>query len=189
MNRVLVNLGTMSLASRSITRVVGLHTSASRQLKKIDIVQDEKKKTITVEGRYLDSEKEFGNRVLKLDERTDEASASSSSTSHTSRPCPFCSLEKRGIFVQYSDVLVLRQFLTQDGVPLPLSVTGLCRKQHKKLHVMTKQAKQAGLILNLQPRLLDESMRDTDIRKRPRHLKWNTYFDDYEVMRRKNKYL
>lgn len=169
------------LAVFSSLRCGSIHTSSLLSLKKIEITQDEKTKTITIEGKPLDSEKIFGSRALKLDDSND-------STANV-RPCPFCLLEKRGIFVQYSDVLVLRQFLTQDGFILPMSVTGLCKKQHRKLVVLTKLAKQAGLILNLQPKLIDGTMPETDIRKRKAHLKWNTYFEDYEQMIRKTKYV
>lgn len=187
MNRI-SRLGTN--LSRSHARIVaGIHTSSLQQLKKIEITQDEKKKSITIEGKLLDSEAIFGNRVIDLEGLLGGEKESKDKDHHHLKPCPFCVLEKKNIFVQYTDVLVLRQFLTQDGAILPQRVTGLCNRQHKKLVAMTKLAKHAGLILNLQPRLIDGTMPNTDPRKRTAHLKWNSYFDSYEEMRRKTKFI
>lgn len=154
-----------------------IHLNSVCNLKKIEITKDEKKKTLVIEGKHLNSEETFGNKVLKWENNINTTNQSS----HHTKPCAFCMLEKKNIFVQYTDVLVLRQFLTQDGVPLPKGVTGLCKKQHKKLLAMRNMAKQAGLILNLQPKLLDGSMPNMEMSKRDTYLKWNSYFDTYET--------
>jgi hypothetical protein len=70
-----------------------------------------------------------------------------------------------------------------------LKVTGLCRRQNIKLMGLVKLAKISGLIMNLQPKLIDGSESDTNPRNRYQHLKWNTYFDDYEKMKRTKKYI
>lgn len=164
------------------TRQIGM--SRVLNLKKIEKTEDKNSNTITIEGKYLDSKEIFGSQVLKLvsDENHEE-------TGQVLRPCVFCELEKRDIKVQYTDVLVLRQFLTESGQILPRKVTGLCKKQHRKIVVLTKQAKHAGLILNLQPTLLDGTKPSTDYTKRFKYLKFNTYFDDYETMKRNKKFL
>lgn len=94
---------------------------------------------------------------------------------------------------------------------MPRKITGLCKKQHRKLLVLAKhvnliesnifsfiffnflfcltKARLAGLTLNLQPSLLDGSKPLSDPRKRPEYLKWNHYFDDYETMKKQFKYL
>ena len=171
--------------------VRSFHVCLVNGLKKIEKKLDKDKNTITIEGKYLDetspATSAFSNVVMKFDEATSENV--DHAHRHSTRPCSLCELEKRGIYVQYKDVLILRQFLTDDGTVLPTKVTGLCYRQQKKVLVMTKHAKIAGLILNLQPKLLDGSEPDTDQRRRFEHLKWNTYFEDYEMMIRKNKYL
>lgn len=175
------------LMGDQIKRLISL--SASNGLKRIDVVEDKAKKTITIEGKYLNAEQEFGTKVLKFEQQTNEKSTGDTVTQQIVRPCSFCEMEKKGIYVQYTDVLVLRQFLTEDGAILPKSVTGLCKRQHRKLTVLTKQAKHAGLLLNLEPTLLDGTKPPTEPYKRPKHLKWNSYFDKYEIMIRTHKYL
>ncbi len=97
--------------------------------------------------------------------------------------------EKRDIYVQHTDVLILRQFLKDDGEPLSRKVTGLCKRQQRKLVVIAKHARQAGLTLSLTKTLLDGSKPSPDPRKRYQHQKWNTYFDDFEYMKRNFKYI
>jgi ribosomal protein S18 len=159
-------------------------------LKKIDRVEDKASKTLTIEGKYLNSEQTFGNKAIVFD-RNGLRYASKHQPSKQARvgPCVLCELEKRDIRVQYTDVLVLRQFLAEDGTLLPRKVTGLCRTQNIRLMNLTKYAMRAGLILNLQPRLLDGTEADKNPRNRKAHLKWNTYFDTYEVMKATQKYL
>lgn len=159
-------------------------TTSILNLKKIEKIEDKNSNTITIEGKYLDSKEIFGSEVLNLtsDENYQENDC-------IMKPCVFCELEKRDIKVQYTDVLVLRQFLTENGQILPRKVTGLCKNQHRKIIVLAKQAKHAGLILNLQPTFLDGTKPNTDHTKRLKYLKFNTYFDDYETMKRNKKFL
>lgn len=93
-------------------------------------------------------------------------------------------IEKNDIFVQHTDVLILKQFLKEDGEVLNRKVTGLCKKQQKKLLVIAKQAKQAGLTLNLAKKTLNGQMR-----LKSSGMKFNTYFSDYEQMKRTHKFL
>ena len=93
---------------------------------------------------------------------------------------------------------------------MPRKVTGLCLKQQRKLKVIAKhvcfisfrnkykfkiyflfklKANLAGLTLNLQTNLIDGTKPSSDPRKRSEYLKWNHYFDDYEIMRKQFKYL
>jgi small subunit ribosomal protein S18 len=181
-------------AKRNVDSILSSNTnrsfsfSAVQNLKKIEKTVSKDKKTIVIEGKYLNPEQEFGNKVLNLCEsRTSNLIAQSDSS--TCLPCSWCQLEKKGIQVQYTDILVLRQFLKEDGDVLQRKITGLCKKQQRKLLVLVKHARQAGLILNLQPKLIDGGEPDTNPRNRPEHLKWNSYFDKYEIMMRKQKYL
>ena len=164
------------------------------RIKKIEKTINKEKNLVTIEGKYLE-ESDFGkeqilpfNNNLKL-QLTSENKSSSAEHEDISRPCSFCELEKKDIYVQYTDVLILRQFLTDDGNVLPRKVTGLCFRQHKKLLAITKHAKIAGLILNLQPKLIDGTEADANPRNRFQFLKWNTYFDDYEKLKRTKKYI
>ena len=86
-------------------------------------------------------------------------------------------------------MLIIKQFLKEDGSLLGRKITGLCKKQQRKMIVIAKHARNAGLTLDLQPNLLDGSKRSVEPRARPEHQKWNTYYDSYEIMRKENKYL
>ena len=155
--------------------------SRTKGIKKIERIEKDNK-TVVIEGQYLDSEAVSGQKVLALGDEHEIYA-------NDVRPCSWCELEKKGLYVQYTDVLILRQFLKEDGEPLSRKITGLCRKQQKKLVVLTKHARHSGLILNLQPRLIDGGQADSDPRNRAQHLKWNAYYDTYEIMRKKYKYL
>lgn len=158
-----------------------IHMAPVMRLKAIEITEDKQKKQLTIEGKYLNPEETMGSKVLDLE--------TNKSQEKFLRPCSFCELEKKNIYVQHTDVLVLRQFLTEDGQVLNKKITGLCKKQQRKLLVLVKQAKTCGLLMNLQPRLLDGSMPSTDTKSRPGYLKWNAYYDNYEEYIRKNKYI
>ena len=167
------------------TQYRSITLSAASSLKKIEKTEDKSKNEIIIEGKYIDTVDQFGKKIFDF-----STMASDSIHSHPDlRPCALCELEKRDIFVQYTDILVLRQFLQEDGFPLPRKVTGLCKKQQKKLIVLLKHARAAGLTLTYQPNLLDGSKASSDPRKRPEHLKWNAYFDTYEKMKKTQKYL
>ena len=192
-----------------------LGTSAPMQLKKVERVFDPTTKTIVIEGKYVDADASTtaaaGNRnnnVLRfdcLDDNDDEAAANECESEKPTtlsihhkynehetdfkRPCAFCELEKRNIFVQYTDLAVLRQFVRDDAKPLGRKITGLCRRQHRKLVVLIKHAMYAGLILDLQPRRLDGSKPDPRPETRPEYLKYNSYFDTYEKLLRTRKFL
>jgi small subunit ribosomal protein S18 len=153
-----------------------IHLSSAHKIKEIVVNEDKSNKLITIEGKYLDEIELTKTQVLKLPD------------DHKTR-CVFCKLEKENIYVQYTDVLVLRQFLREDGTVLPKKITGLCKKQQRKLYVLAKHAAIAGLILNLQPPLINGKKPVIDHEKRFEHLKWNTSFDTYENLRRTKKYL
>jgi small subunit ribosomal protein S18 len=90
--------------------------------------------------------------------------------------------------VQHTDVLILKQFLKQDGEILSRKVTGLCKKQQRKLVIIAKHAKNAGLTSNLTKSALnsDRSLVQPKI-KAPMH--FHTYFNEYEQMKKTHKFL
>ncbi|MCP9259469.1 28S ribosomal protein S18a, mitochondrial [Dirofilaria immitis] len=47
--------------------------------------------------------------------------------------------------VRYSDVLILEQFMREDGSVLPQALTGLCKKQQQRIERCVMQAHWAGL--------------------------------------------
>lgn len=56
-------------------------------------------------------------------------------------PCYMCAL---GLDVKHTDVLILSQFVRTDGCMLPRRITGLCRRQQKKIGKMVTMAQKAG---------------------------------------------
>jgi ribosomal protein S18 len=169
-----------------------IHVSSLLNVKKIERTIDNNNKTITIEGVYLDSDKISGNKFLKLNKKEKENENTNNDMEENPakiRPCVLCELEKKNIFVQYTDILVLRQFLREDGTLLNRKITGLCKKQQKKLYTIVKHAKYCGLLMNLQPPKIDGSKPDIDPRKRFEHLQFNAYFEDYEIMKKKYKYI
>lgn len=57
------------------------------------------------------------------------------------KPCYLCAL---GLDVKHTDVLILSQFVRSDGCMLPRRITGLCRRQQKKVGTMVTMAQKAG---------------------------------------------
>ncbi|XP_072934866.1 large ribosomal subunit protein mL66-like isoform X2 [Epargyreus clarus] len=92
-------------------------------------------------------------------------------------PCYLCSL---GLEIKHTDVLILSQFVRSDGCMLPRRITGLCRRQQKKIGKMVTMAQKAGLMINLTP-----SYCKKDPRKRREHKKFNTYFDESTIFWRR----
>ncbi|CAB3227219.1 unnamed protein product [Arctia plantaginis] len=88
-------------------------------------------------------------------------------------PCYMCAL---GLDVKHTDVLILSQFVRTDGCMLPRRITGLCRRQQKKIGKMVTMAQKAGLMINLTP---DNCKKDP--RKRREHKKFNTYYDERTI--------
>ncbi|KAM6953992.1 large ribosomal subunit protein mL66 [Aplochiton taeniatus] len=53
----------------------------------------------------------------------------------------------------YTDVLLLSQFIRSDGGMLPRRVTGLCTEEHKKIVICVQMAQRAGLLPDHKPKL------------------------------------
>ncbi|XP_071335093.1 large ribosomal subunit protein mL66 [Trachinotus anak] len=53
----------------------------------------------------------------------------------------------------YTDVLLLSQFIRSDGGMLPRRVTGLCPEEHRKIAVCVQMAHRAGLLPDHRPKL------------------------------------
>ncbi|KAJ8731188.1 hypothetical protein PYW07_004352 [Mythimna separata] len=103
---------------------------------------------------------------------TQDAAASTSE-----KPCYMCAL---GLDVKHTDVLIVSQFVRSDGCMLPRRITGLCRRQQKKMGKLVAMAQKAGLMINLTP-----SYCKKDPKKRKDHKKFNTYFDERTIFMKK----
>lgn len=53
----------------------------------------------------------------------------------------------------YTDVLLLRQFIRSDGGMLPRRITGVCYEEHRKIAVCVQMAHRAGLLPDHKPKL------------------------------------
>lgn len=87
--------------------------------------------------------------------------------------CPECSL---GLEIKHTDVLILRQYVRSDGCMLPRRVTGLCKRQQKRIGTMVTMAQKAGLMPNIAPA---NSKRDPT--KRFEWKKYNKYYDEKTI--------
>ncbi|KAE8286956.1 28S ribosomal protein S18a, mitochondrial [Larimichthys crocea] len=53
----------------------------------------------------------------------------------------------------YTDVLLLSQFIRSDGGMLPRRITGLCPEEHRKIVICVQMAHRAGLLPDHKPKL------------------------------------
>ncbi|XP_073349583.1 large ribosomal subunit protein mL66 [Pagrus major] len=53
----------------------------------------------------------------------------------------------------YTDVLLLSQFIRSDGGMLPRKITGLCLEEHRKIAICVQMAHRAGLLPDHKPKL------------------------------------
>ncbi|XP_062563050.1 large ribosomal subunit protein mL66 isoform X2 [Armigeres subalbatus] len=89
------------------------------------------------------------------------------------RFCPQCSL---GLDIKHTDVLILSQYLRSDGCMLPRRVTGLCKRQQRRIGSLVIMAQKAGLMPNIGP-----SWSKKDPKKRYQWKKYNKYFDESTI--------
>ncbi|KAB0803607.1 hypothetical protein PPYR_00577 [Photinus pyralis] len=87
--------------------------------------------------------------------------------------CPICS---SGLEVKHTDVLIISQFVRSDGCMLPRRVTGLCRRQQKRMSILVAMAQKAGLMPNLTP-----ATSKKDPKKRFGWKRYNKYFDESTI--------
>uniref|UniRef100_A0A023EHM2 Large ribosomal subunit protein mL66 n=1 Tax=Aedes albopictus TaxID=7160 RepID=A0A023EHM2_AEDAL len=87
--------------------------------------------------------------------------------------CPQCSL---GLDIKHTDVLILSQYLRSDGCILPRRITGLCKRQQRRISSLVIMAQKAGLMPNIGP-----SWSKKDPKKRYQWKKYNKYFDENTI--------
>ncbi|KAJ3648215.1 hypothetical protein Zmor_020035 [Zophobas morio] len=131
-----------------------LYLSSKLQLKQIEEVITDN--TVTISAKILPSERE--PHLLK-----------------NANPvvCPVCA---SGLDIKHTDVLILSQFVRSDGCMLPRRITGLCRKQQKRMSALVTMAHKAGLMPNLNP-----PNSNKDPKKRHHWKKFNKYFDESTI--------
>ncbi|XP_073484827.1 large ribosomal subunit protein mL66 [Aquarana catesbeiana] len=100
-----------------------------------DLVEKKEGKMTVLEGRILEEK-------------------SSLCPPNPSGQCPICRWNLKHKY-DYTDVLVLSQFIRSDGGMIPRKVTGLCSEEHKKVVACVKMAHRAGLLPNHRPKLAE----------------------------------
>uniref|UniRef100_A0A5S6Q5M8 28S ribosomal protein S18a, mitochondrial n=1 Tax=Trichuris muris TaxID=70415 RepID=A0A5S6Q5M8_TRIMR len=91
-----------------------------------------------------------------------------------SNGCPLCRL---GLELTFMDVLILRQFMRNDGTVLPQKVTGLCGRQQQIVERLVMQAHWSGLFPTLKPKDFDYKEASEGYKKYNRY--WNKHWDMY----------
>ncbi|XP_001866038.2 28S ribosomal protein S18a, mitochondrial [Culex quinquefasciatus] len=91
----------------------------------------------------------------------------------TSQFCPQCTL---GLDIKHTDVLILSQYLRSDGCMLPRRITGLCKRQQRRMTALVTMAQKAGLMPNINP-----AWSKRDPKKRFQWKKNNKYFDESTI--------
>ncbi|CAH0398211.1 unnamed protein product [Chilo suppressalis] len=158
-----------SLVRKSIFPSSARAIATTKQLNIKEIREQKDGSKLVIEGVTLPSPRaELLVRAEKL-----TPSAIASEESDVTKPCYLCALE---LDVKHTDVLILSQFVRSDGCMLPRRVTGLCRRQQKKIGKMVSMAQKAGLMINLTPAYCKK-----DPRKRKDYKKFNTYFDEKTI--------
>jgi small subunit ribosomal protein S18 len=128
----------------------------------VEVSHDEQKQIVTVEGKYVQSKRE----PLLVKEYVE-------CQKDGKKFCPECTLN---LDIKHTDVLILSQYVRPDGCMLPRRVTGLCRRQQKRIGSMVTMAQKAGLMINLTPAHCNK-----DPTKRRKYKAFNTYFDESTI--------
>ncbi|CAL8316676.1 unnamed protein product [Merluccius merluccius] len=97
------------------------------------VVEKQEGETTTIEGRILD--------IPAAPEPPNPSAA-----------CPIYRWNLQNKY-DYTDVLLLSQFIRSDGGMLPKRITGLCPEEHRKVQICVKMAHRAGLLPDHKPKL------------------------------------
>uniref|UniRef100_A0A915Q2Y5 Uncharacterized protein n=1 Tax=Setaria digitata TaxID=48799 RepID=A0A915Q2Y5_9BILA len=96
---------------------------------------------------------------------------------HNPETCTLCTCNIP-VKIRYSDVLILEQFMREDGTVLPKALTGLCKKQQQRIERCIMQAHWAGLFP-------DKTTADFDRSGYKRFARyWNNDMDIYRLKER-----
>ncbi|XP_066553536.1 large ribosomal subunit protein mL66 isoform X1 [Amia ocellicauda] len=120
-----------------ITRLPVLSALGNIQIRGVrDVVEKTDGKTTTIEGKLVAA-------PPKLD------------PPNPAGQCPICQWNLKHKY-NYTDVLLLSQFIRSDGGMLPRRITGLCTEEHRKIEVCVKMAHRAGLLPDHKPPLPED---------------------------------
>lgn len=124
--------------------------------------RNDEKQTITIKGTFIPSP----NEPLLVKELV-------ACQKNGQRFCPECTL---GLNIKHTDVLILSQYVRPDGCMMPKRVTGLCRRQQRRISTLVTMAQKAGLMINLTP-----SSCKKDPKTRFGFKKFNKYYDETTI--------
>uniref|UniRef100_UPI00358EB165 large ribosomal subunit protein mL66 isoform X2 n=1 Tax=Myxine glutinosa TaxID=7769 RepID=UPI00358EB165 len=102
-----------------------------------EVVENREGKTLTIEGRKVD--------FPEVPEPPNPGGQ-----------CPICRWNLKYKY-DYTDVLLVSQFIYSDGTLLPRKTTGLCEEEHHKMGACVRMALRAGLLPDHKP----ESSKDS----------------------------
>lgn len=157
--RTLTTIG-RKISEWNLLKITTVFATNTRNLKQV--TQSETADgTLVIAGIYVPSDRASNLVTVKLDHEG---------------PCSACYMCKLNLDVKHTDVLILSQFLRTDGCMLPRRITGLCKRQQKRIGTMVTMAQKAGLMSNINP-----SWSHKDPRKRFRYKKWNSYWDETTI--------
>jgi len=135
--------------------IVGAQFRGIKQIVQTDAVNGDS----VIEGLTLASNR--FNQLVKVDE------------ADHSKSCYMCKLN---LDLKHTDVLILSQYIRNDGCMLPRRITGLCKRQQKRVSTMVTMAQKAGLMSSINP---PGSKKDP--RSRYKWKKWNSYWDETTI--------
>ncbi|XP_072218704.1 large ribosomal subunit protein mL66 [Leuresthes tenuis] len=121
----------VSLLQRVNVPQLSAFTIQNRSLRQV--VENQEGKTIHVEGKILD------------------VPAGPQPPNPTAK-CPIYRWNLQNKY-NYTDVLLLSQFIRSDGGMLPRRITGLCPEEHRKIAICVQMAHRAGLLPDHKPKL------------------------------------
>ncbi|KAM4521952.1 large ribosomal subunit protein mL66 [Odontesthes bonariensis] len=143
----------VSLLQRVNVPQLSAFTIQNRGLRQV--VENQEGKTIHVEGQILD------------------VPAGPQPPNPTAK-CPIYRWNLQNKY-NYTDVLLLSQFIRSDGGMLPRRITGLCPEEHRKIAICVQMAHRAGLLPNHKPKLPEGH-----VPKRPK-LQLNRYLTRWSI--------
>ncbi|XP_014060858.1 large ribosomal subunit protein mL66 [Salmo salar] len=99
--------------------------------------------------RHVVEKKEGKTTII---EGTTEDTPSGPQPPNATAQCPIYRWNLQNKY-NYTDVLLLSQFIRSDGGMLPRRVTGLCAQEHRKIAICVQMAHRAGLLPDHKPTL------------------------------------
>ncbi|XP_052769064.1 39S ribosomal protein S18a, mitochondrial-like [Mya arenaria] len=134
--------------------VRSIKTSSSLHLR--EVVETTNGNVTVIEGRKFDSDRK--DQLLKVQGAGEK--------------CVLCRLN---LDIKYTDVLILSQFLREDGDVVSRQLSGLCYHQQSRIKKLVHQAHSAGLMQNLRPHVFpDEYSQMSDYKWK----KYNVYYNE-----------